>query len=66
MSRDDATLLDILRAARLALELRGPVDRTTFLGDLKTQAAAGLASRLVGAGLARPRVRVCQRPSVSR
>jgi uncharacterized protein with HEPN domain len=39
MSRDDATLLDILRAARLALEFRGPADRSAFLGDLKTQAA---------------------------
>ena len=40
MQRDDAaTLLDILRAARLALEFRGRTDRTSFLADLKTQAA---------------------------
>jgi uncharacterized protein with HEPN domain len=39
MSRDDATLLDILRAARLALEFRANLDRTAFLTDLKTQAA---------------------------
>jgi uncharacterized protein with HEPN domain len=39
MSRDDATLLDVLRAARLALEFRGQQDRQTFLTDLKTQAA---------------------------
>jgi uncharacterized protein with HEPN domain len=39
MWRDDATLLDILRAARLALQFRGQLDRTSFLNDLKTQAA---------------------------
>jgi uncharacterized protein with HEPN domain len=39
MSRDDATLLDILRAARLALEFRGRLDKESFLNDLKTQAA---------------------------
>lgn len=35
MWRDDATLLDILQAARLALEFRGQVDKTSFLADLK-------------------------------
>jgi len=39
MWRDDATLLDILRAAQLALQFRGPLDKTSFLTDLKTQAA---------------------------
>jgi uncharacterized protein with HEPN domain len=39
MWRDDATLLDILRAARLALDFRGQIDKSGFLGDLKTQAA---------------------------
>ena len=39
MWRDDATLLDILRAARLALEFRGRLDKASFLIDLKTQAA---------------------------
>ena len=39
MCRDDATLLDILRAARLALDFRGQIDKPGFLGDLKTQAA---------------------------
>ena len=36
---DDATLLDILRAARLVVEFRGRLDKTAFLSDLKTQAA---------------------------
>jgi uncharacterized protein with HEPN domain len=39
MWRDEATLLDILRAARLALEFRGALDKAAFLNDLKTQAA---------------------------
>ena len=39
MWRDEATLLDILRAARLALEFRGTIDKASFLNDLKTQAA---------------------------
>jgi uncharacterized protein with HEPN domain len=39
MWRDDATLLDILRAARLALEFRGRLEKVAFLTDLKTQAA---------------------------
>jgi uncharacterized protein with HEPN domain len=39
MWRDDATLLDILRAARLALEFRGRLKKAAFLTDIKTQAA---------------------------
>ncbi len=39
MSRDDATLLDILRAAGLAQEFCAGLDKAGFLTDLKTQAA---------------------------
>jgi uncharacterized protein with HEPN domain len=39
MPRDEATLLDMLRAARLTLRFSGSVDKAGFLGDLKTQAA---------------------------
>jgi uncharacterized protein with HEPN domain len=39
MSRDDATLLDILRAARLAVEFKGAADKIAFTRDLKTQSA---------------------------
>jgi uncharacterized protein with HEPN domain len=39
MWRDEATLLDILRAARLALQFKGDLDRPAFLADLKTQAS---------------------------
>jgi len=37
MPRDDATLFDILRAARLAVAFKGALDNPAFLHDLKTQ-----------------------------
>src|SRR5919201_6400077 len=39
MPRDDATLLDILRAARLVVAFKGDLDQSAFLNDLKTQSA---------------------------
>lgn len=39
MSRDDTTLLDILRAARLTVQFIGNADKATFSKDLKTQSA---------------------------
>jgi uncharacterized protein with HEPN domain len=39
MPRDEATLLDIVTAARLAIEFRGELDKDAFLADLKTKAA---------------------------
>jgi uncharacterized protein with HEPN domain len=39
MPRDDATLLDILRAARLTVVFKGNLDKSAFLNDLKTQSA---------------------------
>ena len=39
MPRDDAHLLDILKAARLAIEFKGPAEKTEFLQDAKTQSA---------------------------
>ncbi len=39
MPSDDATLLDMLRAARLVVEFRGRLDRQSFQRDLKTQSA---------------------------
>jgi uncharacterized protein with HEPN domain len=39
MPRDDATLLDILGAARLVVTFKGDLDKPTFLQDLKTQSA---------------------------
>jgi len=40
LPRDDAHLLDILKAARLAIEFRGSVEKGEFLNDAKTQSAA--------------------------
>lgn len=39
MPRDDAHLLDILKAARLAIEFKGPAEKAEFLEDAKTQSA---------------------------
>ena len=39
MSRDEGNLLDILKAARLAIEFTGQTDKDEFLADLKTQSA---------------------------
>lgn len=39
MSRDDATLLDILKAARLVAEFKGKLAKKDFLHDVKTQSA---------------------------
>lgn len=39
MPRDDAHLLDILKAARLAIEFKGSVGKAEFLDDAKTQSA---------------------------
>ncbi|HZS50774.1 MAG TPA: DUF86 domain-containing protein [Bryobacterales bacterium] len=39
MSRDEGNLLDILKAARLAIEFKGQTDKDEFLADLKTQSA---------------------------
>jgi uncharacterized protein with HEPN domain len=39
MSRDDATLLDILKAARLAVGFKGKLSKKAFLRDVKTQSA---------------------------
>ena len=39
MSRDEAHLLDILKAARLAVEFKGAAEKADFLEDAKTQPA---------------------------
>lgn len=39
MARDEAVLLDIVRAARLVLEFRQDMDGPAFFDDLKTQSA---------------------------
>jgi len=39
MSRDETTLLDIARAARLVIEFKQGMDKEAFLKDIKTQSA---------------------------
>ena len=39
MTRDSGHLLDILRAARLAIEFKADADFSRFVDDLKTQSA---------------------------
>ena len=39
MSRDDATLLDILKAAQLVVKFKGNINKAAFFKDLKTQSA---------------------------
>ena len=39
MWKDEATLLDILKAARLAIEFQKGMDKQTFLNDPKTQSS---------------------------
>lgn len=39
MPRDEAHLLDILKAARLAIKFKGPAEKAEFLEDAKTQSA---------------------------
>jgi uncharacterized protein with HEPN domain len=39
MKRDEAVLLDLVRAARLVLEFKQGIDKATFLEDLKTQSS---------------------------
>ena len=46
MLRDDAHLLDILKAARMAIEFKGPAEKAVFLQDSKTQSAV-LHQRLI-------------------
>jgi uncharacterized protein with HEPN domain len=39
LPRDEAHVLDILKAAHLAIEFRGTADKEAFLADAKTQSA---------------------------
>jgi uncharacterized protein with HEPN domain len=53
MSRDDATLLDLARAARLILEFTRGMERAVFLGDIKTQSAVLHQFMVVGEAVKR-------------
>ena len=53
MPRDDAHLLDIVQAARLAIEFKGPAERPEFLRDAKTQSAVLHQLLIVGEAVKR-------------
>ena len=53
MPRDDAHLLDILKAARLAIEFKGPTEKEDFLEDAKTQSAVLHQLLIVGEAVKR-------------
>lgn len=53
MSRADASLLDILKAARLAIEFKGNCGKAAFLEDPKTQSAVLHQLLLVGEAVKR-------------
>ena len=53
MSRDDATLLDMLKAARLVVEFKGKLTKKAFLRDVKTQSAILHQLLLIGEAVKR-------------
>jgi uncharacterized protein with HEPN domain len=54
MPRDDAALIDILKAARLVQEFVAGYDRPRFMADTKTQSAVLLQLLIVGEAVKRP------------
>ena len=53
MSRDDATLLDIVQHARLLLDLIDGYDRARFLTDVRTQLAVTRLFEILGEAVKR-------------
>jgi len=53
MSRDDATLLDIVQSARRVFEFKGNLDQTAFNQDRKTQAAVLHELMIIGEAVKR-------------
>ena len=53
MANDEATLLDIARAAKLVLEFNKGIDKAAFLQDLKTQSAVLHQLMVVGEAVKR-------------
>ncbi len=47
-SRDDAWLLDIVLAAKLAIDFVTGIDESEFMADLKTQAAVARQIEIIG------------------
>ncbi|MEW6092988.1 MAG: DUF86 domain-containing protein [Chloroflexota bacterium] len=61
MERDEATLLDIARAARLVLEFKAGMDKAAFFEDVKTQSAVLHQLMVIGEAVKRlsPEFRSC-------
>jgi len=53
MERDEATLLDIARAARFVLEFKAGMDKAAFFEDFKTQSAVLHQLMVVGEAVKR-------------
>ncbi len=53
MSRDDATLLDLVQHARLLIDLIDGYDRTRFLADVRTQLAVMRLFEILGEAVKR-------------
>ncbi len=51
MQRDDSTLLDLQKSARLAVEFLGDLGLPAFLNDAKTQSAVLHQLLLLGEGV---------------
>jgi uncharacterized protein with HEPN domain len=63
MARDEATLLDIARAARLVLEFKQGLDKAAFLQDFKTQSAVLHQLMVMGEAVKRLSPDFCARHS---
>lgn len=53
MQRDEAALLDMLRAGRLAQEFRGDLSKEDFFEDLKTQSSVLHQLQIIGEAVKR-------------
>jgi len=60
MSTDDAVILDVLGAARLAIEFTEGMERSDFLADRKTQSAVLHQLLVLGEGVKRLSPEFCE------
>jgi uncharacterized protein with HEPN domain len=61
MGRDEAVLLDIVRAAKLVLKFREGMDKAGFTDDLKTQSAVLHQLMVMGEAVKRLSAEFCAR-----
>src|SRR6266496_3148321 len=53
LPRDEAHVLDVLKAARLAIDFKGTADKAAFLADAKTQSAVVHQLLIIGEAVKR-------------